>query len=255
MSADRGRAKAPVCMMHPVGGRAGRRAFARSVSSCVPFRRRSDAPRGWLAASSGRRMVAVLSPNPISLRRAGDAASILPGPAEYPPRPSDAGAIPDAGGFDRPDRTPPAPSAPAARKVAGQASPPVRRDRCRVTRGGAQARKLRRGLVRGLMRKRFVAADALAAFPFPSSSPLWRGSRLRVFHVEHRASGPSGGAKLACERMRRPECDGGSGRCTELLPPRSGRENAGLLSSPIGDGEVDRRRSRRDGGVLSPHRP
>ena len=39
-------------------------------------------------ASSGRRVVAVLSPNPISLRRAGGLCEDRPGAAEYPPRPS-----------------------------------------------------------------------------------------------------------------------------------------------------------------------
>ena len=150
-------------------------------------------------------MVAVLSPNPISLRRAGDAASILPGPAEYPPRPSDAGAIPDAGGFDRPDRTPPAPSAPAARKVAGQASPPVRRDPCRMSRAGPRARKSGRGLVRGLMRKGIVAADALAAF-FPVTLGLVQ------------------------------TVDGERGRHAELLPPRPGR----VVASATGWGRLGR---------------
>ena len=85
-------------------------------------------------------MVAVLSPNPISLRRAGRSATALPGAAEYPPRPSNAGAIPDAGGSGRPDRTPPAPSAPAP------ASPQARRAlQCDETDAGWHGRELRRG--------------------------------------------------------------------------------------------------------------
>src|SRR3990167_4542572 len=43
---------------------------------------------GW-PASSGRRAVAVLSPNPISLRRVRSLRRTVPSTAEYPPRPYD----------------------------------------------------------------------------------------------------------------------------------------------------------------------